>query len=78
MLKLNEMFSNRTGPLLYHFENMANELSIELSYEEIKDAILKCGFQLEVRQKCYPVSCIEISDAAVCICKVVLFIFLSH
>lgn len=29
---------------------MANELSIELSYEEIKDVILKCGFQLEVRQ----------------------------
>ncbi|XP_053466485.1 carnosine N-methyltransferase isoform X1 [Ictalurus furcatus] len=39
------------GPLLYHFENMANELSIELSYEEMKDAILKCGFQLEVERE---------------------------
>ncbi|XP_076855168.1 carnosine N-methyltransferase [Brachyhypopomus gauderio] len=39
------------GPLLYHFENMANELSIELSYEEIKDAILKCGFQLEIERE---------------------------
>ncbi|XP_060762739.1 carnosine N-methyltransferase [Neoarius graeffei] len=39
------------GPLLYHFENMANELSIELSYEEIKDAMLKCGFQFEVERE---------------------------
>ncbi|KAK3514496.1 hypothetical protein QTP70_018666 [Hemibagrus guttatus] len=39
------------GPLLYHFENMANELSIELSYEEIKDVMLKCGFQLEVEKE---------------------------
>lgn len=36
------------GPLLYHYENMANELSIELSYEEIKAVILKYGFVLEV------------------------------
>ncbi len=36
------------GPLLYHYENMANELSIELSYEEIKAVILKYGFALEV------------------------------
>ncbi len=34
------------GPLLYHYENMANELSIELSYEEIKAVILKYGFVL--------------------------------
>ncbi|MCJ8746711.1 hypothetical protein PDJAM_G00144830 [Pangasius djambal] len=39
------------GPLLYHFENMANELSIELSYEEIKDAVVKCGFQPEVERE---------------------------
>ncbi|KAI4877090.1 hypothetical protein NFI96_031417 [Prochilodus magdalenae] len=38
------------GPLLYHFENMANELSIELSYEDIKGVILKYGFQLEVER----------------------------
>ncbi|XP_033869820.1 carnosine N-methyltransferase isoform X1 [Acipenser ruthenus] len=38
------------GPLLYHFENMANELSIELSYEDIKAVILKYGFQIEVER----------------------------
>lgn len=36
------------GPLLYHYENMANELSIELSYEDIKAVLLKYGFVLEV------------------------------
>ncbi|XP_056457659.1 carnosine N-methyltransferase [Gadus chalcogrammus] len=39
------------GPLLYHFENMANELSIELSYEDIRAAIVKYGFQLEVERE---------------------------
>ncbi|XP_030647685.1 carnosine N-methyltransferase [Chanos chanos] len=39
------------GPLLYHFENMANELSIELSYEDIKAAMLRYGFQLEVEKE---------------------------
>ncbi|KAM6965338.1 carnosine N-methyltransferase [Aplochiton taeniatus] len=39
------------GPLLYHFENMANELSIELSYEDIRAAIMKYGFQLEVERE---------------------------
>ncbi|KAJ3603566.1 hypothetical protein NHX12_028311 [Muraenolepis orangiensis] len=39
------------GPLLYHFENMANELSIELSYEEIRSAIIKYGFHLEVERE---------------------------
>nr|XP_023857979.1 carnosine N-methyltransferase [Salvelinus alpinus]XP_023857980.1 carnosine N-methyltransferase [Salvelinus alpinus]XP_023857982.1 carnosine N-methyltransferase [Salvelinus alpinus]XP_023857983.1 carnosine N-methyltransferase [Salvelinus alpinus] len=29
------------GLLLYHFENMANELSIELSYEDVRVAIFK-------------------------------------
>ncbi|XP_066567242.1 carnosine N-methyltransferase isoform X1 [Amia ocellicauda] len=38
------------GPLLYHFENMANELSIELSYEDIKAVILKYGFLIEVER----------------------------
>ena len=36
------------GPLLYHFENMANELSIELSYEDVRAAIIKYGFDMEV------------------------------
>lgn len=39
------------GPLLYHFENMANELSIELSYEDIRAAIIKYGFDLEVERE---------------------------
>ncbi|XP_028852083.1 carnosine N-methyltransferase isoform X2 [Denticeps clupeoides] len=39
------------GPLLYHFENMANELSIELSYEDIKSVILKYGFHFEVEHE---------------------------
>uniref|UniRef100_A0A3Q3X4X8 Carnosine N-methyltransferase n=1 Tax=Mola mola TaxID=94237 RepID=A0A3Q3X4X8_MOLML len=34
-------------PLLYHFENMANELSVELSYDDIRKAIVKFGFQIE-------------------------------
>lgn len=39
------------GPLLYHFENLANELSIELSYEDIKNVVLQYGFQLEVEKE---------------------------
>ncbi|KAM8793109.1 carnosine N-methyltransferase isoform 2-T2 [Eudromia elegans] len=39
------------GPLLYHFENLANELSIELSYEDIKNVILQYGFQIEVEKE---------------------------
>ncbi|KAM9392862.1 carnosine N-methyltransferase [Pholidichthys leucotaenia] len=39
------------GPLLYHFENMANELSVELSYEEIKTAMVKFGFHIEVEKE---------------------------
>ncbi|XP_017272675.1 carnosine N-methyltransferase isoform X1 [Kryptolebias marmoratus] len=39
------------GPLLYHFENMANELSIELSYEDIRTAIVKLGFLIEVEKE---------------------------
>lgn len=35
---------------MYHFENMANELSVELSYEDIRRAIVTFGFHLEVSQ----------------------------
>ncbi|XP_016137358.1 carnosine N-methyltransferase-like [Sinocyclocheilus grahami] len=42
------------GPLLYHYENMANEFSIELSYEEIKAVILKYGFVLEFERESVP------------------------
>lgn len=38
------------GPLLYHFENMANELSVELSYEDIRAAIVNFGFHFEVEK----------------------------
>lgn len=37
-----------SGPLLYHFENMANELSVELSYEDLRAAMVKLGFQIVV------------------------------
>uniref|UniRef100_A0AAQ5XV83 Carnosine N-methyltransferase n=1 Tax=Amphiprion ocellaris TaxID=80972 RepID=A0AAQ5XV83_AMPOC len=39
------------GPLLYHFENIANELSIELSYEDIRAAMVKLGFDIEVEKE---------------------------
>ncbi|KFW10771.1 UPF0586 protein C9orf41, partial [Eurypyga helias] len=39
-------------PLLYHFENLGNELSIELSYEDIKNVILKYGFHVEMEKEC--------------------------
>ncbi|PWA19619.1 hypothetical protein CCH79_00006917 [Gambusia affinis] len=39
------------GPLLYHFENIANELSIELSYEDIRTAMIKYGFIFEVEKE---------------------------
>lgn len=39
-----------TGPLLYHFADMPNELSIELCYEDIhRIAEEKIGFQFLVR-----------------------------
>ncbi|XP_061674351.1 carnosine N-methyltransferase isoform X5 [Syngnathoides biaculeatus] len=39
------------GPLLYHFENMANELSVELSYEDIRAAMVKLGFHIVVENE---------------------------
>ncbi|KAF7667890.1 hypothetical protein LDENG_00042380 [Lucifuga dentata] len=39
------------GPLLYHFENMANELSVELSYEDIRATMVKFGFDIEVEKE---------------------------
>ncbi|XP_042564144.1 carnosine N-methyltransferase isoform X2 [Clupea harengus] len=47
------------GPLLYHFENMANELSIELSYEDVKASILKYGFELEMERESVPTTYTE-------------------
>uniref|UniRef100_W5MU48 Carnosine N-methyltransferase n=1 Tax=Lepisosteus oculatus TaxID=7918 RepID=W5MU48_LEPOC len=51
------------GPLLYHFENMANELSIELSYEDVKSVILKYGFQFEVERESVPTTYTENSHS---------------
>ncbi|XP_052826104.1 carnosine N-methyltransferase-like isoform X1 [Octopus bimaculoides] len=35
------------GPLLYHFSDMPNESSIELSYDDVRQVILQYGFQFE-------------------------------
>ena len=37
-----------TGPLLYHFADMPNESSIEMSYEELKCVIKKLNFEIIV------------------------------
>lgn len=33
------------GPLLYHFADMPNEVSVELSYEQLKHVIKSVGFK---------------------------------
>uniref|UniRef100_UPI00398F5958 carnosine N-methyltransferase isoform X2 n=1 Tax=Pristiophorus japonicus TaxID=55135 RepID=UPI00398F5958 len=53
ILKLGGIWIN-LGPLLYHFENMANEKSIELSYEDIRHCILQYGFKIEVEKNSVP------------------------
>lgn len=35
------------GPLLYHFHEIPNEVSIELSWEELKKIIIKFGFEIQ-------------------------------
>ena len=37
-----------SGPLLYHFEDIPNERSFELSYDDLRTVIRSCGFQIEV------------------------------
>ena len=37
------------GPLLYHFEDIPNEDSFEISYADLRTIILSCGFRIEVR-----------------------------
>ncbi|XP_064645722.1 carnosine N-methyltransferase-like [Lineus longissimus] len=39
------------GPLLYHFADMPNESSIELSYEDVKSVVQKTGFVIEKEEK---------------------------
>ena len=36
------------GPLLYHYSDMPNEMSIELSYDEVRRVIEQTGFVFEV------------------------------
>jgi carnosine N-methyltransferase len=38
------------GPLLYHFAELQDQLSLELSWEELKFAIEKTGFQITQQQ----------------------------
>jgi carnosine N-methyltransferase len=40
-----------SGPLLYHWSEMPGELSIELSWEELKRVIESFGFVIEVRAR---------------------------
>jgi carnosine N-methyltransferase len=35
------------GPLLYHFHEVQNEVSIELSWEELRKIIIKFGFEIK-------------------------------
>jgi len=36
------------GPLLYHYSGMANESSVELSYEEVVHIMKQVGFKIDV------------------------------
>ena len=44
------------GPLLYHYEDMGTEASLELTYAELRSVIQAVGFELEVRAPRAPVS----------------------
>ena len=39
------------GPLLYHFADMPNEMSIEIGWKELKEVILKYNFEILVSTK---------------------------
>jgi carnosine N-methyltransferase len=36
------------GPLLYHYSEMAGEMSIELTWEEVLEVAKRVGFTIEV------------------------------
>ena len=42
------------GPLLYHYADMPMEMSIELSYEEVRKVIEQTGFIFEVSKYSAP------------------------
>ncbi|EDQ92114.1 uncharacterized protein MONBRDRAFT_14285, partial [Monosiga brevicollis MX1] len=46
------------GPLLYHFEDRRDvcyEMSIELTWEELREVLLTTGFQIELEERDVPV-----------------------
>ena len=45
---LYSLFIFFTGPLLYHYSDIPNEVSIELSYEEVERVIKQIGFEIVV------------------------------
>jgi carnosine N-methyltransferase len=47
MLKKGGVWVN-LGPLLYHYAEMQSELSLELTWEEVKAVACKIGFTIEV------------------------------
>ena len=36
------------GPLLYHWTDMPDSISLELSYQELRDIMIGYGFKIEV------------------------------
>ena len=46
-----------TGPLLYHFAEMPNELSIELCYEDVHRIAEEIGFQFLVSVNTHYIYC---------------------
>jgi carnosine N-methyltransferase len=46
IIKTNGIWIN-IGPLLYHYTEMENEISIELSWDEIKKIIIGYGFEIK-------------------------------
>ncbi len=42
-----------SGPLLYHFADVPHEMSLELSWEDVKRIIIKTGFEILVSTDYY-------------------------
>ncbi len=48
------------GPLLYHYSEMDKEISIELSWDEVRHIITSIGFEIkkeEIKEACYSSDC---------------------
>ena len=48
LVSVHRVCSVVVGPLLYHFADMSNESSVELSYEEVRKIITKFNFDIVV------------------------------